>query len=242
MKLFNINSTIIVKSLLVIVLANFLLMGCADDQARAGLADTDIRVSQLEQNVGVLNNKVANQKLVDLINKLDDLQSQIDQLNGAVASLQHNQQSFQDTQAQLNQNIEQKLESSMTFSQTTNVQSDNDERNQLVGSVKKIKARNFSGAIKQLNVLIAQSKHADVVGSASYYLTIAYAADGQYKNAIWVARKFINENPKSPNAPDVLFTLYLSQQQLGMKKSADNTADILKKSYPDSAATKKLLK
>lgn len=242
MKLFNKNSTTIVKSLLVLTITNFLLIGCADDQARARLADTEIRVSQLEQNVGVLNNKVANQKLVDLMNKLDDLQSQIDQLNGAVASLQHNQQSFQDTQAQLNQNIEQKLESSLALSQATNGQSDNNERSQLVSSVKKIKAHNFSVAIKQLNTLITQSKNADVVADASYYLTIAYAADGQYKNAIWIARKFIDENPKSPNAPDVLFTLYLSQQQLGMKKSAASTAEILKKSYPESAATKKLLK
>ena len=38
------------------------LTGCADDQARQQIADTNQRLNQIQQNVGVLDNKVSNQK------------------------------------------------------------------------------------------------------------------------------------------------------------------------------------
>lgn len=228
--------------------ASLFLFGCADDKAREQLADTNLKISQLEQSVGVLDNKVSNQKLLDILNKLDDLQNQINQINGTLATLQHNQQTFQDTQNQLDQ--EQQMQSSgsgdnNTSAPATNVvktqQSDSSpDKMQLKAALKKIKSRNFNDAIKQLRNLSSSSKNTEVLATANYYLTIAYAANGEYKNSIWIARKFINANPKNPNVPDALYTMYISQQQLGMKKSAANTAALLKKNYPNSSAAKKV--
>ena len=64
------------KSLLAILglSANLFLIGCADDQARQQIADTNQRLSQIQQNVGVLDNKVSNQKVLDLLNQINDLQ------------------------------------------------------------------------------------------------------------------------------------------------------------------------
>lgn len=235
--------------LMAMLLAGIFLFGCADNKAREQLADTDIKLSQLEQSVGQLSNKVSNQKMLDILNKLDDLQSQIDQINGNIATLQHNQESFQNTQTQLNQSIEQQLQGvgaaapvvrSSASASIQQQQPNNSDRIALNSALKKIKSSNFNDAIKQLRSLISSSKDAGIVANANYYLAVAYAANGEYKNSIWIARKFIDANPQNKNVPDALFTMYISQQQLGLKKSAANTAALLKKSYPHSAAARKI--
>jgi TolA-binding protein len=259
MQLFKNSSTVVKnKNLLVaLLLANSLfLTGCADEQARSQLEDNNVRLLQLEQTVGVIGNKVSNQKLLDLLNKIDDLQNQINQINGNLATLQNNQQTFQDTQNQLNQGIEQQLQSvgaaplaksdasgSVAASATTSaapISAGSSDRQQLNSALKQIKQRNFDEAIKQLRAVIGKTKDANTLADASYYLAVAYAASGQYKNAMWVSRKFVDANPNNSNVPNALLTLYLSQQQLGMKKSAANTAALLKSKYPNSQAAKKI--
>lgn len=249
MTLFSKNSITTKKKCLLIGLsANLFLFGCATSN-QDQLADTNYKLAQLEQSVNVLNNKVSNQKMLDVLNKLDDLQNQINQINGTLATLQHNQESFQETQSQLNQSVEQQMQNGDTQADnnTTSAagvvkpqQAVNTDRSALNSALKKIKSRNFNDAIKQLRSLISTSKDTSVVASANYYLTVAYAANGEYKNSIWVARKFVDANPKHPNAPDALFTIYISQQQLGLKKAAANTAAQIKKNYPNSTAARKV--
>ena len=67
------------KSLLTILglSANLFLTGCADDQARQQIADTNQRLNQMQQNIVVLDNKLTNQKVLDLLNQIGDLQTQI---------------------------------------------------------------------------------------------------------------------------------------------------------------------
>lgn len=246
------------RSLLAILVlsANLFLIGCADDQARAQLADTNARLAQMQQNVNVLDSKIANQKLLDILNKLDDLQNQINQLNGDVVALKQNQA----TQEQLNQSIQDQIQSlgghvttpnansspsvasgaaaSNTNSADEESEADNDTRLSL--AVKNLKEHHFTTAIKQLKSIISGSKNSSVTADASYYLTVAYAASGAYKDAIIQGRKFVHDNPGSSNAPDALQTVFIAQQQLGMKKSAKNTAKMLIKNYPDSGAAKKV--
>ena len=241
---------------IVVLSANLFLIGCADDQARAQLADTDARLSQMEQTVSVLGNKVSNQKMLDILNKLDDLQNQIDQLNGNVATLQHNQQSYQDTQNQVNQSIDQQLQAlcgSSISTESGGVSSSapiaivkpkskgvSNNNSQLQSALKKIKSHDLNGAIKQLKTITSTTTDSGVKATANYYLAVAYAANGEYKNSIFIARKFVEANPSSVYAPDALFTIYISQQQLGMKKSAQTTADQIKKDNPNSSVAKKL--
>ena len=239
--------------------ANLCLIGCADDQARAQIADTNVKLTQLQSNVGVLDNKVSNQKLIDILNKLDNLQSQIDQLNGNVATVSNNQKNYQATQDQLYQSIEQQIQdlqravgqpvgaakksSSAPAAATSDDNNDNQaasDNNQLKSSLRKIKAHNFPAAIKELKSIINNSQDDDVVTSATYYLTVSYAANGQYKEAIELGRKFATNYPQNQNAPDALRTVYISQKQLGMKQSAAKTANFVVKNYPNSDAAKKI--
>lgn len=245
------------RSLLAILAlsANLFLIGCADDQARAQLADTNAKLSQMQQNVNVLDSKISNQKLLDVLNKLDDLQNQINQINGDVAALKQNQA----TQDQLNQSIQDQIQSlgghvtkpntksspsavasGTAESNTADEGNGGDDSKSLSVAVKNLKEHHFTTAIKQLKNVISVSKNSSVTADANYYLTVAYAASGAYKNAIVQGRKFVHDNPDSSNAPDALQTVFISQQQLGMKQSAKNTAKMLIKKYPDSGAAKKV--
>ncbi|HMT02144.1 MAG TPA: outer membrane protein assembly factor BamD [Burkholderiales bacterium] len=103
-----------------------------------------------------------------------------------------------------------------------------------------IKNRDFKSAIKSLKTIIKTSKDSETIANASYFLAVSYAANGQYKEAVVTARKFVAANPENKYAPDALRTMYIAQNQLNWKQSAINTANTLFKKYPDSDAAKKV--
>ena len=248
------------KCLLVVSLllsTNIFLFGCADDAARAQIADTNARLDKLQGNVGVIDNKVSDQKMIDVLNKLDNLQNQIDELNGSVSTISHDQKTYQATQDQLNQSIEQQIQglgtATVAATSTRKVIASEPENNSnasasapkvasgdLKSALKKIKSRNFPQAIKELKNIIVTSQDPETVQNASYYLAVTYAANNQYKDAIGTGRKFAADFPNNPNAPDALRTVYISQKQLGMVKSAAKTVVLINQKYPDSDAAKKI--
>jgi TolA-binding protein len=252
------------KKRLLIILglsANLFLIGCADDQARAQIADTNAKLSQLQSNVGVLDNKVSNQKLIDILNKQDSLQNQIDNLNGNYSTISSDQKNYQQTQEQLIkslqdqiQDLQQQLATSkanasnvVTSSPKANssqVSTTNDDQQNSINNLKialrKIKKHDFPAAINELKTIIQTSQDENVVKSANYYLIISYAANGQYKDAIGLGRKFVSSYPQDKNAADALRTVYIAQKQLGYKISARKTANMLIHDYPDSDAVNKV--
>jgi len=240
------------KSLLTILglSANLFLIGCADDQARQQIADTNQRLSQIQQNVGVLDNKVSNQKLIDLLNQINDLQTQINQLNGRVSNLEQGQKTGQGDQNQQVQALElrvQALEDAAGGSKTTTnvankasvaTTSSNPE---LQAAVKKLQNKQIPEAITDLqNIANGTDKSAAAI--ANYYLSVAYVANSEYKEAITQANKFIADNPNNKFVPDTMRVVYISQTQLGNTKAANATAKKLIKSFPNSEAAKKVAK
>lgn len=223
--------------------AAFLIIGCAyaDEQP---ISPTSSQTQDISN--GAIS-KSSSQSLIEILNKLDDLQNQINDLNGSVSTLKHLQQESSTNLGQQIQSLQQQIDDigqqlKATPAPKTIAKKANNapSANALAPALKQIKARNFPTAIKSLKGVIANSTDKDTVTSANYYLTIAYAANAQYKDSIAVGRKFINENPGDQHAPDVMRTIYISQSQLGMKKSAANTANSLITDYPDSNAAKKV--
>ena len=232
---------------------SFFLFSCADDQARAQIADTNVRLDKLQGNVGIIDNKISDQKMIDILNKLDSLQSQIDELNGKISTISHDQKTFESTQDQLYQSLEQQIQAlDPTNNQNESTADVSPKKsssapavvasggNELKSALKKIKSRNFPQAIKDLKNIISTSQDAGTIQNASYYLTITYAANNQFSDAIITGQKYAKEYPDSQNAPDALRTVYISQQQLGMKKSAAKTSVLIKEKYPNSDAAKKI--
>ena len=234
--------------------ASLFLIGCADDQARAQLADTNYRLAQLQKNVGLLDTKVDNQKLIDMINQLDSLQSQINQLNGSLEVLRHNVKESQSVQEQLNQSFDARLQaldgnssaspttasSTKPTPETTTIPQAISNSNELQRALATLKAKDFPKAITQFKNIIATNPSKENVANASYYLGIAYAASGQYKQAITIASKFYQDNPNNKNAPDAMRTIFICQNQMGNTAAAKAMADKLQKMYPKSAASKKV--
>ena len=181
------------KSLLAILglSANLFLIGCADDQARQQIADTNQRLSQIQQNVGVLDNKVSNQKVLDLLNQINDLQTQINQLNGRVANLEQGQSSGQGDVGQQLQSLDlrvQSLESAVGITGSVKpyagaLKSNNVNAQQLQDAIKKIQANDLNSAITELKQVMAGTDKASAA-SARYFLSVAYVANNQYKEAI----------------------------------------------------------
>lgn len=233
--------------------ASLFLIGCADDQARAQLADTNYRLAQLQKNVGLLDTKVDNQKLIDMINQLDSLQSQINQLNGSLEALRYNVKESQSVQEQLNQSFDarlQALDGTSSVSTTTTKPTPEatattphqaiGNSNELQHALVTLKAKDYPKAITQFKNIIATNPNKENIANASYYLGIAYAANGQYKQAITTASKFYQDNPNNKNAPDAMRTIFICQNQMGNSAAAKAMADKLQKMYPKSAASKKV--
>ncbi len=236
---------------------NLLLAGCADDQARSQIADTNIKLSQLQDNMGTLDKQVSNQKLLDILNRLDDLQSQINEINGNVSTLKHNQDNYHDNTDQLYQSIDQRLTTLekaagviskpqasgvvAAVAPVVTTQTPKTENSaELKTAIKKIKAHDLNGAIHDLRNIIKTSDSDLNKAKARYYLSVAYAANGQYKDALITARNFATDYPQSADVPDAMRVMYISQIQLGMKKSAAKTASSLQTKYPNSDANKKV--
>lgn len=235
------------KSLLVILglSANLFIIGCADDQARQQIADTNQRLNQMQQNIVVLDNKLTNQKVLDLLNQISDLQTQIAQLNGRIANLEQGQNSGQNNVGQQLQSLDMRvsaLESSPNASPiraTAAVVSDNSA--QLQDAIAKIKSNDLKPAISELKQVMAGTDKASAA-SARYYLSVAYVANSQYNEAIAEANKFINANANNKNVPDAMRVIYISQMQLNNLNAANATAKKLIKMYPNSDAAKKVAK
>ena len=241
------------RSLLTVIglSASLFLIGCADDQARAQLADTNYRLAQLQKNVGLLDTKVDNQKLIDMINQLDSLQNQINQINGSMDALRHNVKESQSTQEQLNQSFDSRLQALEGGNKTSNVTSTPNTKpveasipinnnSELQRALVTLKAKDFPKSITQLKNIVATNPDKSTSANAEYYLGIAYAANGQYKQSIAVASKFYQENPNNKNAPDAMRTIFICQNQMGNKEAAKTMATKLQKMYPKSTAAKKV--
>jgi TolA-binding protein len=174
--------------------------------------------------------------------------TQINQLNGRVSNLEQGQKTGQGDQNQQVQALElrvQALEDAAGGSKAANaakptvVTSSNNP--ELQAAVKKLQNKQIPEAITDLQN-IANGSDKVAAASANYYLSVAYVANSEYKEAITQANKFIAENPNNKFVPDAMRVVYISQSQLGNTKAANATAKKLIKSFPNSEAAKKVAK
>lgn len=239
------------KRLLTIMVlsASLFTIGCADDQARQQIADTNQRLNQMQQNISVLDTKLTNQKVLDLLNQLDNLQTQINQLNGRVANLEQGQKSGSGDINQQIQSLDMRIaalenpneaKSNTSVVANTEIKSATNQATLLQSSIAKIKTNDLNGAISGLKQVINSDDKQSAI-SARYYLSVAYVANSQYNDAINEANKFVTlAGNKNKNVPDAMRVVFISQTQLGQNDKAKATGQKLLKMYPSSAAAKKV--
>jgi TolA-binding protein len=239
------------KSLAILLYCCIGLYSCADDQARQEIASTNQHLTQLQQNVSVLDTKVSNQKLLELLNRTEDMQNQINALNGTISDITHEHNIVvHDLQQQLAA-VESRLSVSSTddnSTQSSTVRANTDtsslatDKMQLDGAIKKIKNKQAPAAIKDLKQLIAKEQSDNKNSSAAqYYLSVAYLANSQYKEAINQAKVVLAQQSLTPQlASDSLRVIFIAQSQLGNTVAAKATAKKLLKLYPNTTAAHKV--
>lgn len=232
-----------------ILSANLFILGCADDQARQQIADTNQRLNQLQQSVSVVNNKLTNQKTLDLLNQIDSLQTQVNNLNGKISDLEQGKSTSGANTDQQLQSLDMRVSALegnggsqiKAAAIPVAVEDDGNSSKLLDSAIAKIKANKIPSAIADLKEVISSNDKTSAK-EAHYYLSIAYVADSKYSNAIDEANKFISLSPNSKNVPDAMRVLYIAQTQMGNNSAAKATANKLLKSYPSSSAAKKVAK
>jgi TolA-binding protein len=255
--------------LLSIVIALTGLFGCADNQAREQIIDTNNKLSQLQDTVTAINVRLARESAIGTINQLNNLQGQIDQINGQMATLNANQQNYVTTQKQIFDSLQQQIqnislqqESSTLHNNTSDedsdsnadvesnamVQNSNNQQDvssinvasKLAKSVNNLKNHKLKIAIGELKTIIASSHDNAILEKANYYLTLGYFANNQPKEGILTGRNFVRNYPKNKHSPDVLLIIYNTQKQLGLNKEAKFTKRLLFGHYPNSQVTQHL--
>ena len=246
------------KRLLIIFILSanlILLISCADDQARSDIADTNNKLSQIQSKISVINTKMTNQKMIDIINKQDELQNQINQLNNQYSMLSGQIKANQDVNSHLLQGIQQQIDgltkqkqqitSNNTVLDSPNQQSKEDKNSIIEEKYEQskldIKSNNFKTAIIKLRDLITNYDSENIyVINAHYFLSVAYAALGKFNEAIETANNFVDNHPDNQYAPDALMTIYICQNQLGNKNKVKQIQKLILDKYPDSQVAKKL--
>ena len=230
------------KTFVLTILTASLIAGCADTTARNQIADTNQKLTVIQQNVGVLDNKVSNQKVLDLLNQVSDLQNQINQLNGQLANLENLQKTSSTDVSQQLQSLDLRITAleggSSTTQSTTNTP--NSTNAKLQAAINNIKNNHNTLAITQLRQIMMTTTDKNLALNAKYLLCVAYVSNAQYSVAIKEANAFIAIAGTNSKVPDAMRIIYISQTQLGNTSAANEIAQKLQEKYPNSDAAKKV--
>lgn len=231
-----------------------LLVGCATN---GDLEETRRQIDLVNQQANVrlsqVETKLANDKLLDLVSRLDMTKAELAKLRGELDVINHTLQVTQKRQNDLYNDLDMRLArfegrgASEPVAQTKLISSDS-QNAEVISSPDYDKAlgllrnRNFAEAVVALTRFIQQNPgvpEVPEVPDATYWLGIAHTAQRQYDAAIDIHRRFVEQYPTHPKAPDALRNIANCQRDLGQLDSAKTTLKRLIKLYPKSSAAVK---
>lgn len=103
------------------------------------------------------------------------------------------------------------------------------------GAYESLLGRRFGAAEANFKLFIDRHGDHPLAGDAQYWLGETYYTQGDYKQAAQAFLKGYRTYPKGRKAPDSLFKLALSLQQLGQKPQACSAFAEVAKEYPTAA-------
>jgi len=199
-----------------------------------------------------VENKLSNEKLLEMVSQLDSLKAEVTKLRGDVEVLNYNVQNTQKRQNDLYNDLDgrvghlenagkdnasqpqgQAAASSSAASADTQSSPDYDKALNL------LRARDFAKATAALGLYIQQNPDAPQAVDALYWLGVAHTAQKQYDAAIDIHRRFAEQFPDNPKAPDALRNVANCQRDMGQTDTAKATLKRLIKLYPNSSAAQK---
>jgi tol-pal system protein YbgF len=192
-----------------------------------------------EQRLSRLENIVAAQNSIDLLNQIQALQKQNQNLQGKVDLLQRELNELQDQMKQQYSDLDNRFKHLTLGATQSPVTGDAiDEHKVYEKAYSLIKAQKYVDADKALNAYIKKYPHGSYVANAHYWLGEVALAQGKISPAM-VQFKIVSEQfSKSNKAADALFKQGSINAELGNKSLAKQQLKRLIKDYSKSSVVK----
>lgn len=190
--------------------------------------------------------KLANQRLLDLVNQVGEMQTEMANLRGQNEVLQHQLAETQKRQNDLYSDLDLRLgklerpQGEASAAQAEAPQATVSAADAALGkALDTLRKRDFAQSVGQLKSVMDSYPGTAQGIEANYWLGVAHTALKQYDAAIDIQRRFAEQYPKNPRAPDALRLMADNQIALQQKDQARSTLQRLIKLYPASSAAQK---
>ncbi|MCW3479627.1 tol-pal system protein YbgF [Neisseriaceae bacterium JH1-16] len=238
------------------VLLASLLAGCA---TTSDIEDTRRQIDTVNQQaqtrLSSIESKLSNEKLLEMVNQVENLKAEVAKLRGESEVMNYNLQTTQKRQNDLYNDLDTRLAkleghgsaaSGHTAAPTADgaaapagadgVAQASPDYDKALGLLRN---RDFDKAVGALKGFIAANPSSPQVPDATYWLGVAHTALRQYDAAIDIHRRFVEQYPSNPKASDALRNVANCQRDLDQVDVAKNTLRRLIKLYPNSSAAAK---
>ncbi|WP_147695221.1 YbgF trimerization domain-containing protein [Vogesella mureinivorans] len=225
------------------------------EQARLDL-ETKLASSsqQASARLSDVEAKLANQRLLDLVNQVTLLKGEMATLRGQNEVLQHQVAETQKRQNDLYNDIDLRLgkmekqlrEASQPQAEAPAAEAPaaepaaaNPADAALARALEVLRARDFAKSLPQLKAVVDGYPGSEQSLEAIYWMGVAHTALKQYSAAIDIQRRFAEQYPKHPKAPETLRLMAGNQLQLEQKDQARLTLRKIIKQYPGTPAAQR---
>lgn len=242
------------RNRLIPLLLPVMLGACATttdlEQARQEL-ETKLASSnqQASARLSDVEAKLANQRLLDLVNQVTLLKGEMATLRGQNEVLQHQVAETQKRQNDLYNDMDLRLgKVEKQLRDASQPQAEAPVAEQAVANpadaalakgLEVLRARDFAKSLPLLKAVTDSYPGSEQAQEASYWMGVAHTALKQYSAAIDIQRRFAEQYPKHPKAAEALRLMAGNQLQLEQKDQARLTLRKIIKQYPGTPAAQR---
>lgn len=220
------------------------------EQARLDLESKLASTSQqASARLSDVEAKLANQRLLDLVNQVTVLKGEMATLRGQNEVLQHQVGETQKRQNDLYNDIDLRLgkvekqlrEASQPQAEAPAAEppAANPADTALARALEVLRARDFAKSLPLLKAVADGYPASEQGVEATYWMGVAHTALKQYSAAIDIQRRFAEQYPKHPKAAETLRLMAGNQLQLEQKDQARLTLRKIIKQYPGTPAAQR---
>ena len=228
-----------------------------DDEARKRIDATNLRVTQLQQQLGdriaALEAQLKSQGLVELFGQVEQLKSDVAKLRGQIEVLTYEQEQQQKRQRDLYVDLDSRLrkleggpavaggDSPPTVAATVPSQSvpasaAGSEQKAYDNALDQFKAGSYGAAIAGFGAFVKTYPKSPLAPSAHYWIGNAQYAQRDFRGAIATQRQLIASYPDSAKVPDAMLNIATAQLDLGDATASRRTLEDLVARFPKSDA------
>ncbi|MCB6183866.1 tol-pal system protein YbgF [Leeia sp. TBRC 13508] len=226
-----------------------------DDEARKQVADVRVEQQQLADRVSKIEATVNSQKMLELINRIEQLNGQIAKLNGQLEEQAHRLDEMEKRQKDLYLDTDTRLRkieqapvaptpsatvaaaASTTNAAAPQAAGDPAQENATYDAAfAKFRSGNYPAAITGFASFIKSYPNSRYAPNAQYWIGNAYTAQRDYKKAISEQQKLISMWPDSNKVPDAMLNIATAQQELGDAGASKKTLEELVTKFPLTSA------